>query len=384
MAKITAAKQAQFVDPELETFVIANTPAAYEALDPRMAEHPTCVVCGSPLKDVFVTNYGPMGGDCFATLSGNPETRRAYRKMLKLFDQVERWGGAQWSLWGHQIMWMQIEVQKSFRQAQPLVWVRLHQYDSESRREYDRNIGFIPEQPGVVEYLEGWAAEHGIHVVPKGYRDNPVASVTDAKLATLTKLEQDDAESFATWVKEEAQADDRVLQDRDGRADLIADWIQETCNLSVRDDGLIEFWRLTEDDDCDVAYTIGDLPVVVYHHTATGALPGIIERGGLAPAINLGYKATKHDSGQYVFVTTELMGPAVDGYVRRAVRRFGGHPVTLEIRSYLHRLAPDPDDADISSGRTQFVLPYVDLKDIVSGLERSPCAPLVDRFLPNG
>jgi GNAT superfamily N-acetyltransferase len=829
MAKISAAKKAQFADPELETFVVANTPEAFETLDPRVAEHPTCVVCGAPIKYVFLTNYGPMGGDCYATLSGSPETRSAYRKMFKLLDQVQRWGGAQWSLWGHQIMWMQIDVQKSFRQAQPLVWVRLHQYDPDSRREYDRNVGYIPEQPGVVEYFEGWAAEHGIQVVPKGYRenptltekdkkvieaflegrdadgkmlesldgelrrvgvgaevvakwidgnmvetstestkfdesilrflrkryrkhalrskldiefverplraggagrsgvvtatlqdqrvgrlewgdseadpgkytivmikvepayqrrgvataiykawmdhygirrsdlaptnktaagaafrkradrflpnpapvkidhdgiarladrltravlrfsdydgvvnerdmsyigtsgmgmievrkqrfaaiggdvridvyvnmnsqrrngvggelqsvtqpgqawspdatslvvevggdwsaagvadaawlrreiervlvheathvarmrhlksyvfetldktqyanepeevearaqeiaddvvrsargiekaarkvrgrqgfvppfgellalsdtwrrygnlltpknerivrqkaaraytdavellewdaalseqgqpataehgisvrqrgyeDNPTQAVTDDKLATLTKLEQDDPDSFATWVKEEAQADDWLLQDRDGRADLIADWIQETCNLSVRDDGLIEFYQLTDDDDCDVAYTIGDLPVVVYHHTATGALPGIIERGGLAPAVNLGYKATKHDSGAYVFVTTEFNGPAVDGYVRRAMRRFGGDPVTLEIRSYLHRLEPDPDDADISSGRTQFVLPYVDLKDIVSGLERSPCAPLVDRFLPNG
>lgn len=164
MAKISPAKRKQFEDPDLEDFVEANTERAFEVLSPQEAEKPRCVVCGSPLKDVFVTSYGPMGGDCFASLSGRPETRSAYRKMMKLFAQVTQSEYGTWYLWGDRIMSIRIETKKDFNTPQRLVWVRLRQYDSQSDRVYDRTIGYVPEQPGVTEYFVGWARQHNIPV----------------------------------------------------------------------------------------------------------------------------------------------------------------------------------------------------------------------------
>lgn len=68
---------------EIEGFVIAGTPSAFEALDPREAESPHCANCGAALTNVFLTNVGPMGGDCLATCTGDPTTRAAFRKITK-------------------------------------------------------------------------------------------------------------------------------------------------------------------------------------------------------------------------------------------------------------------------------------------------------------
>lgn len=73
---------------ELEGFVVAGTPAALEALTPGQAESPHCVRCGSQISNVFLTSKGPMGGDCLATLTGDPSTRRLGRKLAQKLDQV--------------------------------------------------------------------------------------------------------------------------------------------------------------------------------------------------------------------------------------------------------------------------------------------------------
>ena len=67
----------------LENFVIANTEAAYEALGAQNCENPHCVRCGSPIKYVFVTNKGALGGDCLATLTGDNTTRKIARKFTQ-------------------------------------------------------------------------------------------------------------------------------------------------------------------------------------------------------------------------------------------------------------------------------------------------------------
>jgi len=71
---------------ELEGFVFAGTPEAFEALDPRAAESPHCVRCGSSISNVFLTSKGPMGGDCLATLTGDQSTRKLARKLIKALD----------------------------------------------------------------------------------------------------------------------------------------------------------------------------------------------------------------------------------------------------------------------------------------------------------
>jgi len=71
-------------------FVIAGSPAAFEALSASEAEAPRCVHCGAWLRDVFITDRGPMGGDCLATLTGNDETRKAFRKLARYLATMQR------------------------------------------------------------------------------------------------------------------------------------------------------------------------------------------------------------------------------------------------------------------------------------------------------
>jgi hypothetical protein len=103
--KITAAIRKRFPNVEVEGYVKAGTPAAYEVLGPARFSDVSCVVCGAKIANVFETNYGPMGGDCLATLTGDDSTRKAvqqlYEKLryLNKFDPiaVEATGPTDWA-----------------------------------------------------------------------------------------------------------------------------------------------------------------------------------------------------------------------------------------------------------------------------------------------
>ena len=86
----------------LEGLVIAGTELAFEVLGP-MADDPSCIRCGAPISYVMVTNKGPMGGDCYATLTGDDSTRKVWRKILKNVEDG----------WRHQNgnRWLAVEVE---------------------------------------------------------------------------------------------------------------------------------------------------------------------------------------------------------------------------------------------------------------------------------
>jgi len=79
-------------DLDIEGFVTAGTEPAHAALGPMVGEEPYCIRCGSPIKYVFLTSKGPMGGDCLATLTGDPATRKLARKVHQSLDRLESWG----------------------------------------------------------------------------------------------------------------------------------------------------------------------------------------------------------------------------------------------------------------------------------------------------
>jgi len=71
---------------DVEGYVVAGTEPAFEALA-GAADDPRCIRCGSPIKYVFLTNKGPMGGDCLATVTGDPSTRKIARKFVSKLEQ---------------------------------------------------------------------------------------------------------------------------------------------------------------------------------------------------------------------------------------------------------------------------------------------------------
>lgn len=141
------------------------------------------------------------------------------------------------------------------------------------------------------------------------------------------------------------------------------DFLKDEQSIRVRRDGLITFYHLTN----SVQTLIGDLPVALYHFTASGVIRSIRAAGleGDRETIN-----GRENDG--VYLTTEQSGPAVTGYVRRAVSAHGGYGVVLIIKCYLNELEPDPDDADIASGRTQFLIADVPPERIVKVEKASP------------
>lgn len=55
-------------------FVVAGSSGAADM--GGMSDDVSCVCCGARITNVFISNVGPLGGDCAATLSGDDSTRR--------------------------------------------------------------------------------------------------------------------------------------------------------------------------------------------------------------------------------------------------------------------------------------------------------------------
>lgn len=160
-------------------------------------------------------------------------------------------------------------------------------------------------------------------------------------------------EKFTKWAKDE----DVDPADNEN----VRQYLDETHSLTLRDDGLIEVdWRL----DDETAEVIGDMPIVVHHATGESVLPQIAE-GGLSPqTVDVNRLGRGEAAG--VYVSTRSGGIEIDSYRRGAEQAYGGEAVLLEIKTTIDRLRADPDDADIESGATQFILPRVAAKDIIN------------------
>lgn len=155
------------------------------------------------------------------------------------------------------------------------------------------------------------------------------------------------------WLLQNGTTEDD-LGDEEGFLWEFAYWLEQERAIRVSD-GLVHFYKLWD----DAARLIGDNPVILYHFTAAKNVAAIRRDGleGHHPSVN-------RRSTDGVFLTTETSGPAIEGYKRNAAR--GGGAVCVAVRTTLGELQPDPDDADITSGQTQFVADDVAPSQIVS------------------
>lgn len=182
-------------------------------------------------------------------------------------------------------------------------------------------------------------------------RNRRVASVENWKEVAGRMIERD-RKAFSEWVQE-IQGDVNDL-------DYFRDFVDEKYSIEIRDDGLTEInWRV----DDDVKRVVGDEDIVVFHMTSTALLPKI-RREGL--------RKSKKDANRFgqppagVYVSLHSSGVEFEGYAYNATAKHGGEPIMLEIRTKLSSMLPDPDDADISSGAYQYVLPSVPPSDILN------------------
>lgn len=160
-------------------------------------------------------------------------------------------------------------------------------------------------------------------------------------------------DDFVKWLNDLYEDEHQdVLADPEWLREEVGTWAEDVLSVHVRDDGRVEVWTLPD----HLRRFLRDLPLVLFHHTSSTLLPAIRMRG-LRPRRGRG---TRWNSRAGVYLTSEVSGPVVDGYHHRAVQRFGGDRVSLEVViDDVRDLRPDPDDQDLASGRTQWVVPYV-------------------------
>ena len=198
---------------------------------------------------------------------------------------------------------------------------------------------------------------------------NPKAKLSDPfvkrrpkpELATYQILLQRSGPGFVKWLRELYKDDpaelDKCRASRTCMVDSLEEYLEDQLSVGVRKDGLITFWHL----DRLTRHIIGDMPVALFHFTASRALRSIRQTGleGHRDPVN-------ERKTEGVYLTTEQSGPAVEGYIHNAMRHHGGYGIMLTVKCYLSELHSDEDDADISSGATQFMVHYVPVDRIVS------------------
>ena len=112
----------------------------------------------------------------------------------------------------------------------------------------------------------------------------------------------------------------------------------------------------------DIKKIVGGYPILLYHYTSSNLLSSVLKEGLIK-----GYKKTNPFTNTYsgVYLTTETTGNAVKGYIRMAYNKHGGDGIQLYIKTYFSKIQQDPDDADLKSGRYQFITDYVPPQDII-------------------
>jgi len=166
-------------------------------------------------------------------------------------------------------------------------------------------------------------------------------------------------ESFNAWfadMYEDPAERQGILDDPPWLREEVGNWLSDEVDIDVREDGLVTFRTLNSLTE----HLIKGLPVVLYHHTATGKhdrLLRTIKGEGLRSDVP---RADPLSSGAGVYLTSEVSGPAVTGYRAAARNKHGGDTITLTVVvDDIDDLYPDPDDEDLRSGQTQWVVRYV-------------------------
>jgi len=165
------------------------------------------------------------------------------------------------------------------------------------------------------------------------------------------------------YIKYMSEADVELfsIDDKFDKFESIKYFLKDVYNIEIKEieeNYLVSFRAF----DKNIKKIVGDYPCLFYHYTSSTLLNNILRKGLIK-----GYKKTNPYLNTYsgVYVTTEDWGPAVFGYVRKAIQKHGGKGITLYIKKYLKDLKQDPDDVGLRSGKFQFITEHVYPKEII-------------------
>lgn len=81
---------------EIEDVVNVGSVRACERLG--VHDQMTCRRCGARIAIAYVTSHGPLGGDCLATLTGDPTTRRRLQQLSRVIHGMSLGADARFRL----------------------------------------------------------------------------------------------------------------------------------------------------------------------------------------------------------------------------------------------------------------------------------------------
>ena len=205
--------------------------------------------------------------------------------------------------------------------------------------------------------------------IPRGRRNQPLDPMNQTLEVIRSRIPGTDTlarrarvESFNAWFADmyEDPAERRgIIDDPPWLREEVGNWLSQELSVTVREDGLIEFWIL----DPLTEHLIRGLPVVLYHHTATGKgdrLLRTIKEEGLRSDVPRRADVSPRNTGAGVYLTSDAGSAVAHAYKDAARRAHGGDTITLEVVvGDIDDLYPDPDDEDIGTGKTQWVVRYV-------------------------
>ena len=165
---------------------------------------------------------------------------------------------------------------------------------------------------------------------------------------------------YMKWMSE-ADIDLFTVDDKFDELEARTAFLDEQYGIQVKE---VEGQNLISFDEYvpEIKKIVGDYPILLYHYTSENLLESVLKDGLIK-----GYKKTNPFTNSYsgVYLTTEVSGNAVRGYVIKATQKHGGYGIQLYIKTYFSKIQQDPDDADLKSGRYQFITDYVPPQDII-------------------
>jgi hypothetical protein len=81
---MSSPKQTEKLSLSISSVLVSGTEQAFDFTG---TDNLCCSRCGSTLKLALVTEIGLLGGDCYATLTGDDTTRKEFRKLFNALNK---------------------------------------------------------------------------------------------------------------------------------------------------------------------------------------------------------------------------------------------------------------------------------------------------------
>lgn len=144
----------------------------------------------------------------------------------------------------------------------------------------------------------------------------------------------------------------QYMQENNWEVDELEDareyFLEDEYGISINSSGIIDINSLNN----KIRQLIGQNYIRLYHFTSSNFQDSIRENG-LVQGLN---KTNPHkNSYSGIYLTSRMTGPEIDGYKSIVRNKYNSDVICVSVKMLTSEIKKDLDDADLSSGETQFV-----------------------------